>query len=232
MNKTVVIHQPDFLPHLAFFHKFLKADLWVVLDNVQFVHKTSRSWNNRDKIKTPKGERWITISVQNYSGKSAINEVLLSTDVNWRENNLNLIKDSYKKAPYFYEVFPCIEDLYGYKCVKLADFNLRSINMLLKLFDINISTVLASSLNPDGKKNKLLIDVLKKVEASVYLSGIGAKDYFVQKPFDDAGIKVVWHEFKHPVYPQLLGKFIPNLSSIDLLFNCGIDQSREILRRC
>ena len=231
-EKIVVIHQPDFLPHLAFFGKFLKADLWVILDNVQFVHKTSRSWNNRDKIKTPKGEKWITISVQGCSGKNAINEILLSSEVNWKENHLNLIKNNYKKAAYFHEVFPYIEDLYSSNCVKLVDFNLKSIAMLLKLFDIEISSVLASSLGTGGKKNELLVDILKKVGACVYLSGTGAKDYFIQKPFDDAGIKVIWHEFIHPVYPQLYGEFIPYLSSIDLLFNCGIKQSREILRRC
>ncbi|MDD5594684.1 MAG: WbqC family protein [Candidatus Omnitrophica bacterium] len=231
-EKIAVIHQPDFLPHLAFFKKFLQADLWVILDNVQFVHKTSKSWNNRDKIKTPDGEKWITIAIQGYSGKNAINEVILSSDVNWRGNNLNLIKNNYKKAAYFQEVFPYIKDLYSFKCDKLIDFNLKSIELLLMLFDIKISSVLASTLNPDGKKNDLLVDILKKVGASVYLSGIGAKNYFLQKPFDDADIKVIWHEFKHPIYPQLHGEFIPYLSSIDLLLNCGIKQSREILRRC
>jgi hypothetical protein len=50
--------------------------------------------------------------------------------------------------------------------------------------------------------------------------------------YDKANIGIVWQEFKHPVYPQLFGEFIPFLSSIDLLFNCGIDQSRLIIRSC
>ena len=66
--------------------------------------------------------------------------------------------------------------------------------------------------------------------ATHYLSGIGAKDYYDNKPFEEANIKVLWQDFKHPVYPQLHGEFIPYLSSIDLLFNCGIKKSREILR--
>jgi len=225
-----VIHQPDFLPHLGFFHRFLQADLWVILDNVQFVHKTSKSWNNRDKIKTPQGEKWITVMVQKCTLQTNISEVLLSTEIAWRNDHLNLIKENYKKAPYFSEIFPFLEELYRFECGKMIDFNLKSIDMLLKLFDIKISSLLASTLNPAGRKNKLLVDILKKVNASVYLSGVGAKSYFEQKTFDDAKIKVIWQDFKHPVYPQLHGEFKPYLSSIDLLMNCGIEKSRMILK--
>ena len=78
----------------------------------------------------------------------------------------------------------------------------------------------------------LLVDILQKVRADKYLSGVGAKAYFDPAPFAAAGIEVTWQDFKHPVYPQLYGDFIPYLSSIDLLFNCGIKKSHEILRSC
>lgn len=232
MSRTVVIHQPDFLPYLGFFHRFLNADMWVILDNVQFVSGTSRSWTNRDKIKTPVGEKWITVAVQKAQKDSRINEITLSKNVDWRRDNLNLIIENYKRAPFFKEIFPYVEDLYGVECNKLIDFNLKSIEMLIELLVIKIERTLASSLNPVGKSNELLVNILKKVDATTYLSGVGARDYYDPKPFEDAGIKVVWQEFKHPVYPQLYGDFIPYLSSIDLLFNCGIEKSREILRSC
>lgn len=232
MSKRVVIHQPDFLPHVSFFHRFLKVDLWVVLDNVQFVHKSSRSWNNRDKIKTLHGEKWITVAVEKCPLKTAINEVRLSKEGNWREANLASIRQNYKDAVYFNEIYPYIAELYGFRCEKMVDFNMRSIEMLLKLLNIKMPYIFASELKPEGKKNDLLINILKKVDGSIYLSGPGARDYLEQKPFDDAGIKVVWQDFSHPAYPQLYGDFIPYLSSIDMLFNCGIEKSRETLRRC
>jgi hypothetical protein len=70
------------------------------------------------------------------------------------------------------------------------------------------------------------------VQADRYLSGVGARAYFEPEPFAAAGIEVLWQNFKHPIYPQLYGEFIPGLSSIDLLFNCGIAKSREVLRSC
>jgi len=224
---TVVIHQPDFLPHLGFFQRFLHADLWVVLDNVQFL---TRGWHHRDKIKSPGGERWVSVAVRKASRQVKINEVYLSTTVDWRAGNLNLISENYRKAPFFKEVFPYIEELYNYKCERLMEFNLKSIEMLMTLFDIGIERKLASSLKPAGKANHLLVDILKKTGADVYLSGTGARDYYDPLPFEEAGIKVIWQDFTHPVYPQLHGEFIPYLSSIDLFFNCGIERSREILR--
>lgn len=229
--KTVVIHQPDFLSYLGFFHRFLNADMWVVLDTVQYVSGTSRSWQNRDKIKTAHGEKWITVAVQKAPVGTAIQEILLS-ESDWRKDNLNLVHNSYSKAIYYDEIMPSIKSLYMYECRRLVEFNLKSTEILMDLFGIKIKTVLASSLNPGGKSNTLLVDILQKVNVDKYLSGVGAKAYFDPVPFADAGIEVIWQDFKHPVYPQLYGGFIPYLSSVDLLFNCGIDKSQEILRRC
>jgi hypothetical protein len=78
----------------------------------------------------------------------------------------------------------------------------------------------------------MLVDLLRKVGATTYLSGMGARDYFDPTSFDAAGIEVVWQRFEHPVYPQRWGEFVPNLSVLDVLFNCGIAGTRAILEAC
>ncbi len=226
MKKTVVIHQPDYIPYLGFFHRLLYADLFVILDNVQFLR---RGWHHRDKIKTLNGDSWITLGLIKSPQNTNIDDVLLS-DNSWKEKHLNLIKQNYSQSKYFDEIYPHLEKLYLKKFKKMFDFNLASINMLMKLFKINIDIEYASKYNTNSKANDLLVDILKEVKATHYLSGVGAKNYFKQESFDNANIKVIWQDFKHPVYPQLHGEFIPYLSSIDLLFNCGIEKSRYILR--
>ena len=228
-NKTVVIHQPDFLPYLGFFHRFLYSGLYVVLDNVQFVYGT-RSWHNRDKIKTPQGEKWLTVATKKNNFSALINEIMLCEGEKFKIRHLNLINVNYRKANFYNEIMPHIENLYSYECEKMIDFNMKSIEILMQLFDTNINYIYASDLKAEGKGNGIIVDILKKVDATHYLSGIGAKNYYEPALYDEAGIKVIFQEFKHPVYPQLFGDFIPFLSSIDLLFNCGIEKSREILR--
>ncbi len=227
--KTVVIHQPDFLPYLGFFHRLLKADLFILLDHVQFVTNGSRSWTHRDKIKTVSGERWLTIGVKKTPMGTPINEVLLA-DTNWRGENLNLLRENYRNAPYFNELLPRVNALYAMPCERLLEFNIASIQMLLDWFDIKIEMIFSSQMQPTGKKNELLVDLLKKVDATHYLSGVGARAYYEPEPFAEAGIEVLWQDFKQPRYLQQFGEFMPYLSSIDLFFNCGLEQSRQILR--
>jgi hypothetical protein len=232
LKKTVIIHQPDFLSYLGFFHRMLSADLFIILDNVQYVNGTSKSWMNRDIIKTPHGKQWLTVSIQKSPLGKKINEILLSKNVEWKRKNLNLIKENYRHAPFFGQIFPLLEQLYDFECEYLIEFNIKSIQLLMELFDIQIKTICASSLQAQGNNNQLLIDILKKVGATTYLSGVGARPYYDPHPFTEANIEVIWQDFKHPEYPQLHEGFIPYLSSIDLLFNCGINKSREILRSC
>ena len=230
MSKVVVIHQPDFLSYIGFFHRLLYADLYIVLDDVQFVKGTSQSWMNRDKIKTQNGEQWLTVNIKKAPSGTKINEILLNDTLNWKKKNLDLLTQNYRKTPYFDEIYPYLEDLYSKECDNLSEFNMESIYMLNKLFDIKIDIVLSSSLKSTTIKSERLVELLKQVDATHYLSGVGARDYHIDKPFKDANIEVIWQDFKHPIYPQVHGDFIPYLSSIDLFFNCGIEKSREILR--
>lgn len=229
MNKTVVIHQPDFIPYLGFFHRFLSADLYVVLDHVQFVYG-SRAWTHRDKIKTPKGAQWLTVSVKKVSRDTPINQVELSDEIDWRTDHIRLLEANYQDAPFFDQIMPRLRNFYAEPDKMLAEFNLRSIKLLMSMLDVETPIVLSSKLAPQGAKNALLIDLLKKIGADRYLTGVGSRDYLDESLFEKAGVGVLWQNYQHPVYPQLFGKFEPYLSAIDMLFNCGIDASRQLLR--
>ncbi|WP_263770068.1 WbqC family protein [Propionivibrio soli] len=230
MNCTVVIHQPDFAPYLGFFHRFAHADLFIALDHVQFVTNTSRSWTHRDKIKTDAGERWLTLGIKKPPFGTPINKVELATDSLWVEGNLALLRQNYRKAPAYAEVMPVVEDLYRTIPVRMADFNLRWLEELADLLDVRIPYVLSSTLKPQGQKNELLIDLLQKVGASHYLSGNGARAYTEPKKFAAANIELIWQSFVPPIYPQQFGPFMPNLSVLDALFNCGVAGTRALVR--
>ena len=232
LSKTVIIHQPDFMPYLGFFQRLIDADLYVILDNVQFL-SGSKSWHNRDKIKIRDGsDAWLTVPIQKMPQKTPINLIMIAEDREWRNRHLNLLEHNYRTALFFEEIWPMVESLYAGTETMLADFSLASIRMLMELFNIRIKMVKASELETAGTRNELLVDILKKTGATSYLSGIGAREYFDPVPFCQAGVQVNWQQFKHPVYNQLHGPFIPFLSSIDLLFNCGQDSARSIVRSC
>jgi len=184
------------------------------------------------KIKTEQGTKWLTLSVKKAPRNTAINQIELSTDTDWRQDNLHLLKQNYRNAPFYGELILEIERLYARPFHMLRDFNMASIEMLVDMLDVRIPWVWSSSLDPVGTKNELMVNLLEKVSATHYLSGMGARDYFQPEHFAQAGIEVIWQDFIHPVYAQQFGEFVPYLSALDVLFNHGLTASREILRRC
>jgi hypothetical protein len=126
---------------------------------------------------------------------------------------------------------PFIQKLYALECHKLIDFNLASIQMLMHLFGIHIDMIFSSDVQPQGTGCDLLVDLLQKVRGTHYLSGTGARNYYQQESFDAADITVEWQRYEPLTYPQRYPGFIPNLSSIDIFFNCGVQSARNMLRK-
>lgn len=228
--KRVCIHQPDFVPYLGFFHRLLHVDTFIILDDVQFVHK-GRGWHNRDKIKTPRGEQWITLSVENGPLHRNINEVRLSSQKDWIDRNVNLLAENYRKAAYYSRYYPELVSIYQQGYERMLDLNMAFLKYFFEIFDIHVPMVFSSDLAVGGTSNEKVIRLVKEVDGTHYLSGLGARDYMDERLFQEAQIVVEWQKFTHPVYPQLHGDFIPNLSCLDVLLNCG-PGSKEILRSC
>ena len=211
----VTIHQPDFLPWLGFFDRWKKSDLYIILDDVQFLR---RGWHHRDKIKTRDGVKWLTVPVAK-KGKSdqLIQDVTINNGSNWRYKHLKTIESNYKKAHNFENYFEKIKEIYEKEYSLLIDLNIDLIRFVADELGITSPTVFASDYDVKSISSERLIDLVKAVGGTEYLTGLGSKDYLDETVFDAAGIKVVWHQFKHPVYHQMHGAFVPMLSVLDYL---------------
>lgn len=225
----VSTHQPVFSPWLGFFHKLSQCDLLVLLDDVQFPHGTT--WISRNRFKYQHGSLWLTVPVWK-KGKpwQRINEVEICLDDKWPVKHRRSLEHAYKHAPYWQDHNPFWEILYQRMPQRLLDLNLAIIEYLKTHLMISTPVQLSSSLGirADLTGNERLVGICSQLGASTYLAQPEARN-FIQEPFfNEAGIKVEYARFHHPVYPQLWGGFIPNLSAWDLLFNCG-PRSGQIL---
>ncbi len=224
--RVVAIHQPNYLPWFGFIHKIAKSDLFVILDHVEF---SRRSFINRNRVKGPNGEIWLTVPVKVH-GRMRIMDVPIDTEQKWREKHLKSLRLFYGKAPYFKEIFPHIEEVYERDRESLADLNVDLIYRLIDILNLRTKFVRSSTLNPQGKKMEMIVDICKKVDADAYLSGQGAKKYQDSEYFSMNGINLIYQEFEHPVYPQRFGKFVPNLSIVDMLFNVGVEGTLNFIQ--
>ena len=200
-----------------------EADVFVFLDNVQFEH---RSWQCRNRIKFANGIAWLTIPTH-HGAKSKIYDVDIDNTKPWMRQHWNAIKTSYGKAPYFEQYSPFLKATYEREWTKLADLNIYVAKYLAAQLGVSPTFVQASKIGLEGKRTKLLLEICKMFGANRYLSSIGAKDYMEEdgaaEIFEKEGIRVDFLEVNDIVYPQLFGEFIPDLSAIDCLFNCGSD---------
>jgi hypothetical protein len=215
----VAIHQPEHLPWLGFFEKLRRVDLFVLLDDVQF---SKGDFQNRNRVKGAAGVQWLTVPVV-HRFPQKLNEVETAGD-DWREKHWKTIASCYGRAPYFSEFSNALAELYRRPWQKLSDLNIAAIKLLATWLRIDTKMILSSDLNVAGEKSELVLNVCKRVGASAYYSGVMGKTYLQRAAFQQAGIDLIFQEFQHPVYQQLFMKqqgFVPNLSAIDLLFNCG-----------
>lgn len=225
--KRVCIHQPDFAPWLGFFDRLLDVDVLIILDDAQFLR---RGWHHRDKIKTRSGSDWLTLSVAKAEQRTPINEIRLQPDrESWVPGNLGLLVENYRAAPAFETGYPAIEALYRQPFDKMVDLNMAFLHHAFAAFDIDVEVAFASSLGVSGARTQRLVDLVKAVDGTHYLSGTGALDYLEPELFEQAGIGLEIQRFRHPVHPQLHGEFVSHLSCIDALLNTGA-AARDVLR--
>lgn len=227
--KRVVILQPGYLPWLGFFDQLYKADVFVVLDDVQY---TVRDWRSRNRIKAPNGVMWLTVPVRSKNSRDKqIKEIEIDNQQHWQEKHLRSIEFSYGRARYFKEVIELILDIYRKKYEFLIHVDMDFIFQVCEYLSIDTRIIYSSEIPSTCQKDEKLLSICKFLNATHYLSGNAAKDYLRESTFESDGITLEWHSYQHPYYDQhWVAKtgFISHLSILDLLFNHG-PESLDIL---
>ena len=221
----ISINQPAYLPWLGYFNRIVKSDLHVVLDHVQF---EKNSFTNRNKILSNKNPLWLTLPVltKGFSDNLQIQNLLLDNKINWQKKHFLSIEQAYSKAKYWLEFKSEVKEIY----IKQEDFLINVLNKSLDFFVeyLNIKTpvVYTSNYSFKEKKSDLVLEICQKFNASKYISGSLGRNYLELDKFQENGIEVVFDDYIHPVYAQKSENFLPYLSTLDLIANCGKDSLR------
>jgi len=229
MGRTVAICQPNFLPWMGYFEMADRADVFVMLDDVQFIR---RHWTSRNRITKPgtTDYLWLSVPLKKAPQKTPINEMVISHDDDWQSRMLKSLRRCYAKAPFLDSCFPAVERTVceGYR--NLVDLNISLIRLFCELLGIPDNLVLGSSLPHAAGKGDALVDICERLGADVYLANNGSKPYIEPQEFLDRGIGFVFQDYEHPEYPRGKGGFVPYLSVVDVLFWHG-PRALEIIRK-
>jgi hypothetical protein len=226
---NVVILQPSYIPWRGYFDQIRRADLFIFYDDVQY---DKHGWRNRNQIKTAQGKQWLTIPVHSrgVTEGTPIKDVRVDWSRPWAKNHLKALTFAYRKAPYFQEYLPLVESFYSRRDDYLADLTIETSILLSRALGIASTRFLRSSQlsGIEGARTDRLIQILRHVGATHYISGPSARGYVEPEKFEQAGITLEYMEYNYPEYPQLYPPFDPFVTILDLLFMTGKDASHYL----
>lgn len=215
----VGIHQPAYLPWLGYFNRIRSVDLFIYLDTVQF---QKGSFQNRNKVMTQAGSKWLTIPVET-AGKlynRALKDLRVDNSQRWQFKHWATLKTNYASAPAFDQISKEIKHFYDQDWVLLSDLCWEMLLVFNRLLGLKTLMVKASDLGDvEGQKSDLVLNLCRKVGACTYLSGSQGRYYLCESSFSAAGIKVEYQNFSPTTYAQSGNTFIPALGIVDFLFN-------------
>ncbi len=221
------IHQPNYLPWLGYFYKIAQVDIFILLDNVQY---EKNSYTNRCQIKTPQAPFWLTLPIKR-KFPQMINKAEITNYKQEIQRHLKTISQNYQKAKYFNDLYPELEKIMKKDYSYLSDLNIALIKFLVNKLRIKTKIKTASDFQVSGASTERLINLCKNFKGSIYLSGKGGANYQDEEKFKKAGINLKYTNFQHPNYNQLWKEFVPGMSIIDLLFNCGPESLKILLKK-
>ncbi len=215
--------QPYFLPYIGYWQLINLVDQFVIYDDVDFI---KGGYINRNSLLVNKSNFLFTLSLKKSSTNKKINEIFLG-DINFKI--LKTIKQSYKKAPFFNDVFPLIEDIFCYEEKNLALFISYSLKKISKYLNIDTEFIFSSSLNynKESSAENKVINICKILNSNNYVNSYGGLFLYNKDNFIKQNIVLSFLKTNKYSYRQFKNPFVSNLSIIDIImFNDIIDTTK------
>ncbi len=214
----VGIMQPYFFPYIGYFQLIAAVDVFIVYDNIKY---TKKGWINRNRMLQNGKDVIFSLPLKSASDCLDVRERELAADFN-REKILNQFKEAYRRAPYFKDIFPLVEQIVFYKDANLFCFLYNSIVRTCEHLEITTEIKISSdiAINHDLKNQDKVLALCAAVGATTYVNAIGGIELYSKESFRENGIELQFIKSKPFEYPQLIEPFIPWLSIIDvMMFN-------------
>ena len=221
-------NQPYLFPYIGYWQLINASDVYIISDSMQYIKK---GYINRNSILLNKNKHLFSLQVMNVHGDSLINEVGVGNNT---AKIAETIKHAYKKAPYFNEVYPLIEEILGNDEKNLARFIGNSIERIADFLDIRTRFFYLSELQGETtlKAQARTIDICKRVNADHYINAIGGQSLYSKKDFDKEGMKLSFLKTGDIEYKQFYGQdFVPSLSIIDVMMFNSPEQIKTLLEK-
>ena len=221
---NVVISQPMFFPWRGFFEQIALADVYIYLDDAQF---SRSSFTHRVRIKHGAALEWLTVPLAHKGTRVPIN-LLQAFDPNWRDQHLQQVNQALAGADHLDAAIGLMKAAQRHE--NLCDVLIASTEATARHLNIGgqRQVLRSSQMDVTGASWRRLLDLVKSVGGTHYITGHGAAQYLDHDAFESEGVSVSYMDYDLSPYPQGEGDFAPYVSILDLI--ARHDQPVEKLR--
>ena len=214
----VAIMQPYFFPYTGYFQLITAVDLFIVYDNIKY---TKKGWINRNRMLQNGKDVMFSLPLKSDSDYVDVCDRELASDFKC-DKLLNQIKGAYRRAPYFAQTFPLVEQIVRYEDTNLFHFLHHSIVKTCEHLGITTQIKVSSdiAIDHDLQNQDKVLGLCEATGASAYVNAIGGMELYSKETFREKGIALKFIQSKPFEYPQFGDAFEPWLSIIDvMMFN-------------
>ena len=229
----LALMQPYFFPYLGYYTIMKHVDIYIYLDNVQYI---KNGWINRNRIlKTNGGWNYITVPIHKFHTKDLINEIIIANDVDWQTKIKSQLMTYKKFAPNFKQVYDLVNELFSKNFDKIFDLNLYADKLIRKYLGIKTKVNVLSLMNLNYENpyeaDEWGLNVCKAIpNVTEYWNAPGGKLFFNTLKYSTQGIKVnfIKQHFK-PYFQNKNESFIESLSILDVMMFCSVEEINDML---
>jgi hypothetical protein len=233
--------QPYFFPYIGYFQLIHAVDEFILYDHFQYI---KGGWIERNRIAMPSGgskELFIRVPLKKRSSNKWIRDLVIDNSVLWRQKLIKCLRHGYARSPFFDELFPFFEDLVMKEYDLLTDLNSDTIRAVARLLEIRTRIVCASreglTVEDDLRtandsceiKTRRIFLLCRKEKADTFVNATGGQALYSKEEFREQGIRLLFLRTHKYTGSGETKKPVPLLSIVDMLFNCGVDGTKEML---
>ena len=220
--------QPYFFPYIGYWQLIHAVDRFVIYDDVNYI---KGGWINRNRILINGEPAYITIPLHQSSPYKRICEIALQPSSPWRNKLVKMVEMTYRKSPYFIEVFPIVERIIRYESDNLSNYLMHQLQTLAIFMGINTEFVATSRTyrNSELSNQERVLDICKREGAITYINPQGGQTIYDSETFHGVGIDLRFIVMRPLSYKQRATGFVPFLSIIDALMEVGSIEIKHYL---
>lgn len=190
----IAVMQPYFFPYIGYYQLVDAVDLFVFLDDVNFI---KRGWINRNTLVFNKKNTLFSIPLRNPSQNAAINRVRLATDAgqefqSWLRKFRQSLELNYKNQQFYEEGRQLLEEALATDREYISDLAAASVINASRLLGIKTRFDFASRIDPNPalKSEERIIKICQLAGSSHYINPPGGRDLYTTDQFESRGISL------------------------------------------